>query len=109
MRLKHSSDEENWQNMLIGGMIEKTATKQERSLDLLVEQRRTRKEIMKLIQKMTPIFPRDQGNQNERYFQYALGYLTVMLLQEEMQEEETLLQKERPISERLKPAHIFNE
>ena len=81
----------------------------ERDLDLLVVQRIKRRGTMKRIQMMTPIFPRSQGNLNERYFPYVLDHFIVTLLQEEMQEEETLLQKEKLTSERLKLVHTFSE
>ena len=94
---------------MIGEVKEEIMTELERGLDLLVEQRRRRREIMKMIQRMTPIFPRNQCSQNERYFQYAWGHLIVLLLQEEMQEEETLLQKEKLTSGRLKLDRTFSE
>ena len=47
--------------MLIEEVKEEIMTELERGIDLLVEQRKKRRETMKMIQMMTPIFPKNQG------------------------------------------------
>ena len=95
--------------MLIEEMKEKATIEQDRGLNLLVDQKKTRKEIMNMIQKTTLISPRDQDSQNVRYFQFVLDHLIVTLLQVEMQEVGTLLRKVKLTSMNLKLVHTFSE
>ena len=89
-------------------MKDETRTEQEKDLDLLVRQRRTVKEIMKMIPKMIPIFPKGQGNLSARYFQSILDHLNVMSLQVETREVEILPRREKLTSMRLKLTLTYN-